>query len=182
MTAHETVDYVDADDRPVTRGPRGGAAARGLYYRVAATVCTDSAGRLLVYRRPPWAAVYPDHHDILIGGCPRAGEAYADAAARELHEELGVLATPRLVLHQPRPSPAGRCWLAVHVAEIQAPPSVDAREIAEHFFAPPADLLDHPPTPFVPEGRRVLAQLMSRGIPLAPPDTRHLPPPTTRPT
>ncbi|MER8047193.1 NUDIX domain-containing protein [Streptomyces sp. NPDC094032] len=176
MTAHETVDYVDADDRPVTRGPRGGAAARGLYYRVAATVCADSAGRLLVYRRSARASVYPAHHDILIGGCPRAGEGYAEAAARELREELGVPAAPRLVLHEPRPSPVGRCWLAVHVAEIPAPSSVDPGEIAAHFFVPPRELLDRPPSPFVPEGRRVLARLLDQGLLL------NGPLPTTTPT
>lgn len=195
MTAHETVDYVDADDRPVTRGPRGGAAARGLHYRVAATVCADSAGRLLVYRRSAGAAVYPAHHDILIGGCPRAGEGYAEAAARELREELGLLATPRPVLHAPRPSPLGRCWLAVHVAEVPAPPRVDPREIADHFFVAPQELLDRPPAPFVPEGRRVLAQLLAKGLLLTAADRvgpapratgRSSPtppaPPTTRPT
>ncbi|GAA2774232.1 NUDIX domain-containing protein [Streptomyces showdoensis] len=180
MTAHETVDYVDADDRRVTRGPRGGAAARGLYYRVAATVCADAAGRILVYRRSARAAVYPAHHDILIGGCPRAGEGYAEAAARELREELGIRAAPRPVLHEPRPSPVGRCWLAVHVAVVEAPPDVDPREIADHFFAPPQDLLDHPPAPFVPEGRRILARLLAHG--LLPPLTPSRPSPTTRPT
>ncbi|MEU8761542.1 NUDIX domain-containing protein [Streptomyces sp. NPDC048659] len=171
MTAQETqetVDYVDADDRPVTRGPRGGAAALGLHYRVAATVCVAADGRLLVYRRPVRAAVYPGHHDILVGGCPRAGESYESAAARELREELGLSAAPRPVLREPRPSPVGPCWLAVHVAEVTAPRETDPREVADHFFAHPRDLLDHPPTPFVPEGRRILTRLLDEGLLPAP--------------
>ncbi|MEU3839433.1 NUDIX domain-containing protein [Streptomyces sp. NPDC028635] len=161
MTALETVDYVDADDRPVACGPRGGAAARGLCYRVAATVCLDRAGRLLVYRRSPRAPVYPAHHDILIGGCPRPGESYRAAAARELREELGVRAAPRQVLRTRCASPVGDCWLAVHLAEIPTALRVDPREIAEHFFVAPRRLLARTPSPFVPEGHRVLTRLFA---------------------
>ncbi|MFF9817637.1 NUDIX domain-containing protein [Streptomyces sp. NPDC014006] len=159
MTALETVDYVDADDRPVACGPRGGAAAQGLCYRVAATVCVDPARRLLVYRRSAEAAVYPGHHDILVGGCPRAGESYREAAVRELHEELGILAAPRQVLHTRCASPVGDCWLTVHLAEIPTALRVDPREIAEHFFVPPHRLLARMPSSFVPEGHRVLTRL-----------------------
>jgi 8-oxo-dGTP pyrophosphatase MutT (NUDIX family) len=168
----ETVDYVDADDRPVRRGPRGRAAELGLYYRVAATVCRDGAGRVLVYRRPAGAAVYGGYHDVLIGGSVRAGESYQEAAGRELAEELGLLVTPREIYRARQDSPVGPCWLAVHTAEL--PEGAELRphpgELDWCGLVPAADLLAGGPggpsgpggalRPFVPAGRAALARLL----------------------
>ncbi|MDT3398246.1 NUDIX domain-containing protein [Streptomyces sp. B1866] len=155
----EWVDYVDVDDRPVGRGPRGGAAARGLYYRVAATVLTDAAGRVLVYRRPAAAPVLPGHFDVLVGGSVRAGESYLDAAVRELSEELGVACEPREVWRTRAGSPVGPCWLAVHHARCDRAGRPDPREVAWHGFVPVRRVLDGAFQPFDDVGRRALARL-----------------------
>ncbi|GAA0700595.1 NUDIX hydrolase YfcD [Kitasatospora atroaurantiaca] len=158
----ETVDYVDADDRPVTRGPRGLAARLGLYYRVSATVCTDRGGRVLVYRRPSRAAVFPGHYDVLVGGSVRAGETYAQAAARELAEELGIRPTLREIFRTRHASPAGPCWLTVHQAEAGEPLQTDPREIAWCSFLAPELALAGALQPFVPAGRQALDRLLGR--------------------
>ena len=161
--AHELIDYVDADDRPVGRGPRGLAAAMGLLYRVAATVCGDRDGRVLVYRRPDGAAVFPGHYDVLVGGSVRAGESYLRAAVRELDEECGIrpATPPREIFRTRRSSPVGPCWLAVHRAEAEGPLCPDLREIAWHAFRDPQDLLDGALQPFIPAGAEALRRLVA---------------------
>ncbi|GAA2151117.1 NUDIX domain-containing protein [Kitasatospora kazusensis] len=159
--APETVDFVDAADRPAGRGPRGGAAGLGLYYRVAATVCDDPQGRVLVYRRPARAAVLPGHYDVLIGGSVRAGESYLAAAARELAEELGIGPPLREVFRTRHDSPAGPCWLAVHRARLTGPVRPDPDEIAWCDLVPARDVLDGLLHPFVPAGRQALERILA---------------------
>ncbi len=157
--ADELVDFVDAADRPVSRGPRGRAAEQGLYYRVAATVCGDRSGRVLVYQRPAGAALFPGHYDVLVGGSVRAGESYLRAAARELEEELGIRPVLREIFRTRHASPAGPCWLAVHLAETDCPLRVDRREVAWCAFLPPEQALDGTLRPFVPAGLAALQRL-----------------------
>ncbi|WP_231905171.1 MULTISPECIES: NUDIX domain-containing protein [Streptomycetaceae] len=156
--APETVDYVDVRDRPVRRGPRGRAARYGLHYRVAATVCTDPLGRVLVYRRPADAAVLPGHHDVLIGGSVRAGESYLAAAARELAEELGVRPPLREIYRSRQTAGPGPCWLTVHHATVTGPLRPDPREIAWCDWVPAGAAGSL--RPFVPAGRTAVTRLL----------------------
>jgi 8-oxo-dGTP pyrophosphatase MutT (NUDIX family) len=137
----EIIDYVDSDDRFVRSGPRNGAAAAGLYYRVAATIVRTADGRVLVYRRPPWATVFPGHHDVLIGGGVRAGESYEQAASRELAEEFGLRAAVREVRRVRHDSPVGPCHLAVHLAVFDSALRPDLTEIAQHALLPVSQVL-----------------------------------------
>ncbi|EDY50537.1 NUDIX domain-containing protein [Streptomyces clavuligerus] len=160
----ELVDFVDADDRPVSRGPRGRAQRAGLHYRVAATVLTAGPDRVLVYRRPAGARVFPGHHDVLVGGSVRAGESYLVAARRELAEEFGVRPELREVLRLPQPSPIGPCHLAVHLADIGELTGLlrpDRTEIDHCQLLSLARLLNDPPRPFVPTGVDVLHRLFA---------------------
>ncbi|MFD5558816.1 NUDIX domain-containing protein [Streptomyces sp. NPDC127068] len=164
----ELIDFVDADDHPVARGPRGQAHRSGLYYRVAATILMVGPARVLVYRRRPTAQVFPGHHDVLVGGSVRAGESYGHAAQRELAEEFSIRPRLRKVLRIPQSSPIGPCHLAVHLAEIdhlieQLRP--DRAEIDGHAFSEIAQLLTDPPQPFTPNGGEVLRQLFAGPTP-----------------
>lgn len=155
----EIIDYVDSDDRFVRSGPRNGAEAAGLYYRVAATIVHTADGRVLVYRRPAWATVFPGHHDVLVGGGVRAGESYEQAAARELAEEFGLRTTVREVWRVRHDSPVGPCHLTVHLAVLDAALHPDPTEIAQHALLPIPQVLSDPPRPFVPAGLRALRQV-----------------------
>jgi isopentenyldiphosphate isomerase len=88
--AAEPVDVVDEDDRVVARLPRAAVRARNLRHRAVYILVLDRRGRLFVHLRTPTKDIYPGHYDVAVGGVPRAGEGYADAAAREIAEELGV--------------------------------------------------------------------------------------------
>ncbi|MEO3977778.1 NUDIX hydrolase [Streptomyces sp. CAU 1734] len=159
--AVETIDYVDAEDRFVCRGPRGGAGAAGLHYRIAATIVLDGTGRVLVYRRPARATVHPGCHDVLVGGGVRAGESYRRAAERELAEETGLRVPVREVLRSRRDSPLGPCHLRVHLALLDGPVRAAPDEIAQHLLLPLAEVLTDPPQPFIPAGLESLRRLFA---------------------
>ncbi len=93
----ELVERVDDDDRVIGLVDRGEAIRRRWLHRVATVVCRDTRGRILVHRRPPDAARFPDGVNFMLGGASEPGETYEEAAARELTEELGVRARPRFV-------------------------------------------------------------------------------------
>ncbi|MFB9447183.1 NUDIX domain-containing protein [Dactylosporangium vinaceum] len=140
MGATEYVDRVDDRDRVIGAVPRAEALRHGWLHRIAATVCRDPGGRILVYRRPGDAARYPDHHDVMFGGAVGAGESYAGAAARELHEELGVRAAVRPVVRFLCHGVLGSYWLAVHETTLTGPIDPDPREVAWHGWVAVPDL------------------------------------------
>jgi 8-oxo-dGTP pyrophosphatase MutT (NUDIX family) len=71
-----------------------GASAR---HRACYVAVLTSADELVVHRRAEWKDVYPGWWDLCFGGVLGAGEAWDDAARRELAEEAGVDAVPELV-------------------------------------------------------------------------------------
>ena len=95
--ADELVDVLDADDRVVRVATRAEMRAANLRHRSVAVAVLDGAGRLLVHRRAEHKDVWPGRWDVACGGVVGAGEDWDAAARRELEEELGVVAEPRLV-------------------------------------------------------------------------------------
>jgi isopentenyldiphosphate isomerase len=97
--ADELVDLVDADDRVVEVVTRAEMRARGAAarHRACYVAVLTSTGELVVHRRADWKEVYPGYWDVAFGGVLSAGEAWHDAARRELLEEAGVDAEPELV-------------------------------------------------------------------------------------
>ena len=95
----ELVDLVDEDDVVVEVVTRAEMRARGAAarHRAVYVAVTTSAGKLVVHRRADWKDVYPGYWDLCFGGVLGAGEAWDDAARRELLEEAGVDAVPTLV-------------------------------------------------------------------------------------
>jgi isopentenyl-diphosphate delta-isomerase len=94
----EPVEHVDADDHVIEVVPRRRMRAENLLHRSVAIIVESSDRRLLVHRRADDKDVYPGCWDLAAGGVVGAGESYADAAGRELAEELGIDgATPEFV-------------------------------------------------------------------------------------
>ena len=87
----ELVDIVDDDDHVVATVTRAEMRARRLQHRSVGIAVVSSDGRLLIHRRSEAKDIWPGWWDIAAGGVVASGETYADAARRELAEELGLI-------------------------------------------------------------------------------------------
>lgn len=86
---HE-VEVVDEHGAVVDVVPRHEVRERNLRHRTVFVAVVNRAGELLVHRRSEWKDVWPGRWDLAVGGVCEPGEPWEAAAARELHEELGV--------------------------------------------------------------------------------------------
>jgi 8-oxo-dGTP pyrophosphatase MutT (NUDIX family) len=59
-------------------------------HRACYVAVLTSGGELVVHRRADWKDVYPGYWDVCFGGVLGAGEAWDEAAHRELREEAGI--------------------------------------------------------------------------------------------
>ncbi len=86
----ELICWVDAQDNLLGHLVRSDLRRRGLIGRCTFIFLFNSKGELCVHRRTLSKALYPGFWDTAAGGMVAAGESYAESAARELEEELGV--------------------------------------------------------------------------------------------
>src|SRR5687767_7689494 len=88
----ELFDVCDAENRVIGQAPRGEVHARGLLHRAVHIFVLNSRGELLLHRRSTLKDEYPLRITSSASGHLGVGEDYAAAAARELEEELGIVA------------------------------------------------------------------------------------------
>lgn len=138
----ELVDVVDADDRVVATVPRRRMRAERLRHRAVYVVVNSSAGALLVHRRSDAKDLWPGRWDVCVGGVVAAGEGWADAARRELAEEVGVDAAPVPLrggaYADGEVDLVARCYRVVHDGPISFPDG----EVAEARWVDAAGLDD----------------------------------------
>lgn len=89
---NEEWDVYDAQFKIVGTQRRRDRMAPGHFHLTVAILVFDDGGRLLVQQRSPEKLNQPGTWDIAAGGSALRGESSAQAAARELHEELGLTA------------------------------------------------------------------------------------------
>ena len=108
---------------------------RGLIGRGTYILLFNSAGELCVHRRTLSKAIYPGYWDVAAGGMVQADESYAESAARELEEELGVSGVP-LTAHERFffDQPGNRLWCAVFSAVWDGPLRLQPEEVLEARF------------------------------------------------
>ncbi|WP_432215362.1 NUDIX hydrolase [Streptomyces lydicus] len=129
----ELVERVDDQDRVLGRVvSRQQAIREGWLHRVAVTVCRDERGRILVHRRSERVSRFPGRYEVEVGGAANVGESYEQAAARELTEELGIRALPRLLFTFINRSGLSPHWLGVHEAVVPDTVVPDPDEVAWH--------------------------------------------------
>ncbi|RFU82359.1 NUDIX domain-containing protein [Streptomyces triticagri] len=167
----ELIERVDEEDRVLGIVDRAEAIRRGWLHRIATIVCRDERGRFLVHRRPDDATRFPGLCNWMLGGAVGVGESYEEAAARELEEELGVRAAPRLVFTFRCAGAIGPYWLGLHEVAVPASARPDPGEIAAHDWldAPELELLVHS-AEFVPDARQAYDRYraLDRRAPMAP--------------
>jgi isopentenyldiphosphate isomerase len=158
--ADELVDIVDDEDRVIGRRTRAEVRRDNLTHRSVYVLVFNAAGELFVHRRTATKDVYPGYCDVAIGGVVAAGESYAEAAARELREELGVAsaAIERLCSIRYRDASTavnGMVFRCVH----DGPFTLQASEIADGEFLPAAAVDARIGSErFCPDGLAVLAR------------------------
>ncbi|MDH6585586.1 8-oxo-dGTP pyrophosphatase MutT (NUDIX family) [Streptomyces sp. SAI-133] len=128
----ELVERVDGRDRVLGVVGRREAVREGWLHRVAVTVCRDERGRILVHRRSEGLSRFPGLYEVEVGGAVGVGESYEQAAARELAEELGIRALPRLLFTFLNRSGLSPHWLGVHEAVVPDAVVPDPGEVAWH--------------------------------------------------
>ncbi|MHA7114492.1 NUDIX hydrolase [Pseudomonas promysalinigenes] len=131
----ELVTWVDAQDQVLGALPRAELRERGLIGRCTFILLFNGAGELCVHRRTLSKALYPGYWDVAAGGMVAAGEAYAESAARELAEELGIEGAElhfheRFYFNQPD----NHLWCAVYSAVSDAPLRLQPEEVSEAKF------------------------------------------------
>lgn len=140
MSADEPVDVVDEHDRVVRTVPRAEMRRGHLLHRCTYVLVRRGDGRIHVHRRTPTKDTYPGAWDMLPGGVVAAGESYDEAAARELHEELGITAVPaRLLMHR-YSGPDGEAWGAVYAVAWDGPIVEQPEEVALSEWLTPGEL------------------------------------------
>lgn len=139
----EAVVWVDRDDRVQGQLPRAELRARGLIGRCTFILLFNGAGELCVHRRTLSKALYPGYWDVAAGGMVAPGESYAESAARELAEELGVSGVPLrehgIFYYE---EPGNRLWGGVFSARWDGPLRLQPEEVLEARFLAPAVILD----------------------------------------
>ncbi|WP_329374982.1 NUDIX hydrolase [Streptomyces sp. NBC_01483] len=139
---NELVERVDEQDVVLAVVERADAMRHGWLHRVATIVCRDTAGQILVHRRPDDVSRFPGQFNWLLGGAAEVGESYEEAAARELSEELGVRGHPQFVFKFRCAGVISPYWLAVHEVVVQGPVRPDPSEIAWHAWLTEHELTD----------------------------------------
>ena len=154
----EQVAWVDREDRLLGSLPRAELRERGEIGRGTFILLFNSSGELCVHQRTMSKALYPGYWDVAAGGMVGVDETYAESAARELYEELGVSDVP-LTAHERFyfDCPDNHLWCAVFSAVWDGPLHVQPEEVQQACFMPVAQALRLSQTqPYCPDALAAL--------------------------
>lgn len=168
----EMIAIYDADGREIGSEERAVVYANGIWHASAGVLVRSMDGeRIYVHRRTDTKAVFAGMHDCLAGGVLAPGEDPAEAAIRELNEELGITLSPT-----DRPVPlvsaawdgewAGnpmRCHLFAYEVRYDGPIHHQPEEIVDGWWWTDSELRTHladPSWPFVPDTRTMIPNLL----------------------
>ena len=158
----ETIAWVDEQDQLLGSLPRAELRERGLIGRGTFILLFNSAGELCVHRRTLSKAIYPGYWDVAAGGMVQSDETYAESAARELEEELGVADVP-LTAHEHFffDQPGNRLWCAVFSAVWDGPLKLQPEEVLEaRFIALDKALTESLHKPYCPDSLAALKRYL----------------------
>lgn len=160
----ELIAWVDDNDQLLGALPRAQLREKGLIGRGTYILLFNSAGELCVHRRTESKAIYPGYWDVAAGGMVQADESFAESAARELEEELGVSGV-ELTAHERFffDQPGNRLWCAVFSAVWDGPLRLQPEEVSEARFLPIEQALaDSWQQPYCPDSLAALQRYIDR--------------------
>ncbi|MBD8683291.1 NUDIX hydrolase [Pseudomonas sp. CFBP 13719] len=159
----ESIAWVDESDQVLGTLPRLELRERGLIGRGTYILLFNSQGELCVHRRTLSKAIYPGYWDVAAGGMVQGNETYAESAARELEEELGVSGV-ELTAHEHFlfDQPGNRVWCAVFSAVWDGDLQLQPEEVLEARFVPVQQALDESTTePYCPDSLAALLRFLT---------------------
>ncbi|MDY7563223.1 NUDIX hydrolase [Pseudomonas sp. 10B1] len=162
----EQIAWVDEQDLPLGSIKRAHLRKKGLIGRGTYILLFNSAGELCVNRRTLSKAIYPGYWDVAAGGMVLFDETYAQSAARELEEELGVSGVP-LLAHERFffDQPGNRLWCAVFSAVWDGPLILQPEEVLEARFIPVNEVLQETEhKPYCPDSLAALKRYLGRSM------------------
>lgn len=144
MISEEWFDVVDEFDRPIGRARRAEVHRCGLRHRSVHMLVFNAAGALFLQKRSLAKDNCPGLWDVSAAGHVEAGEDYADAAPRELAEELGCVPAvpPQPLFGLEATEGTGWEFVRVYRVEAEGPFVLDPVEIAEGRWFTPAEVDD----------------------------------------
>ena len=125
----EVFDVVNADDYVISQATRAEVHAQGLLHRAVHVFVFNSRGELLLQKRSRFKDEFPLQWTSSASGHLDAGETYADAAVRELQEELGMTAELEFVTKLPASPHTANEHTALFRCVSDATPRIAAEEI-----------------------------------------------------
>ena len=162
----EQIAWVDEQDNLLGALVRSDLRERGLIGRGTYIMLFNSAGELCVHRRTLSKAIYPGYWDVAAGGMVQADESYAESAARELEEELGVSGV-ELTAHDHFffEDTGNRLWCSAFSAVWDGPLVLQPEEVLEARFLPIDEVLrEIDEKPYCPDSLAALKRyLRARG-------------------
>ncbi len=133
----ERFDVVDDQDQVLRPASRREVHEQGLRHRAVHIFVCNAKGELWLQKRSEWKDRHPGLWDSSAAGHLDAGETYAQAAQRELNEEMGVETALRRIGRLEASLQTGmefvELFAGVHEGPFFLPPS----EIAYGVFCPP---------------------------------------------
>ncbi|MGE7957421.1 NUDIX hydrolase [Pseudomonas sp. NPDC089530] len=160
----EQVAWVDGEDQLLGSLARSELRERGLIGRGTYILLFNSAGELCVHRRTLSKAIYPGYWDVAAGGMVQAVETYAESAARELEEELGVSGV-ELTAHDHFffEDTDNRLWCSAFSAVWDGPLRLQPEEVLEARFIPIDEVMrEITEKPYCPDSLAALQRYLAR--------------------
>ncbi|AZE46387.1 Putative Nudix hydrolase YfcD [Pseudomonas chlororaphis] len=160
----EQVAWVDGEDQLLGTLARSELRERGLIGRGTYILLFNSAGELCVHRRTLSKALYPGYWDVAAGGMVLAVESYAESAARELEEELGVSGV-ELTAHDHFffEDTGSRLWCSAFSAVWDGPLRLQPEEVLEARFISIDEVMrEIAEKPYCPDSLAALQRYLAR--------------------
>jgi isopentenyl-diphosphate delta-isomerase type 1 len=138
----EILEVVDEDNRVTGRTTRSRIHREQLRHRAVHIFLFSSRGELFLQKRAAQKDEFPGYYDSSAAGHVDPQESYADAAAREIEEELGITAALEKIAEFPACRENGWEFTVFYAAVSDDPVRINCAEIAEGGFYPVSAIAD----------------------------------------